>query len=53
MRVSNNKLKPIIKDCKNCGYRPTPKEKGNWNVFDMKCKKCGEQLEITVEEIKI
>ena len=36
--------------CKKCDYKPKPnkdKSNKNWQVYDMKCQKCGNQMQIT------
>ena len=41
-------MKPKI-ICRNCNYKPSHNEErsnDNWKVFNMKCPKCGKQMNI-------
>lgn len=45
--------KQIMIKCSKCGYVPRPDKKlsnKNWNVFDAKCPKCKEKMELCLEE---
>ncbi len=43
--------KPAIIECKckKCGYQPEAEQKGDWNVFKLKCPHCNIQLGVEVK----